>query len=115
MMPWSRIASASDGRSGRPRMAPWTLGCSVFTRPSMISGKPVYDEISITGRPCSSRNRRVPPVETISKPSSTSPWAKEAKPVLSLTLISTRFVNAFMGTIRACGDCARDDSLTPPL
>jgi hypothetical protein len=81
---------ASSGRSGRPRMAPWTLGCSVFTLPSMISGNPVYDAMSITGTPCSSRNRRVPPVEMISNPRATRSLTNGPKSDLSLTLTSTR-------------------------
>ena len=30
-----------SGRSRRASSAPWIAGCSVFTRPSSISGKPV--------------------------------------------------------------------------
>ena len=30
-------------------MPPWTSGCSVFTRPSIISGKPVTSEIADDG------------------------------------------------------------------
>src|SRR5260370_752858 len=32
------------------RMPPWTLGCSVLTLPSIISGKPVTSQTSLTGR-----------------------------------------------------------------
>jgi hypothetical protein len=38
------------------------MGCRVFTRPSIISGKPVRSEISFTGRPASAMALRVPPV-----------------------------------------------------
>src|ERR1700756_4822114 len=50
-MPWLFIACAC---SALPRIAsrpPCTLGCSVLTRPSIISGKPVRSETSRTARP----------------------------------------------------------------
>jgi hypothetical protein len=34
----ARIASTCAGWSRRARMPPWIFGCSVFTRPSSISG-----------------------------------------------------------------------------
>ena len=40
-----------------------TLGWSVLTRPSIISGKPVKSETSMTGRPASLRVFAVPPVD----------------------------------------------------
>ncbi|TXT23249.1 MAG: hypothetical protein FD138_3307 [Planctomycetota bacterium] len=56
----------------------------------MISGKPVYSAMSMTLAPCCCKKARVPPVETISKPSSFNPLASSANPVLSLTLINAR-------------------------
>ena len=56
---------------GVPRTAsnpPCTRGCSVFTRPSIISGKPVNSETSATARPAAFSAAAVPPVETISMP-----------------------------------------------
>ena len=38
------------GRSRRARMPPWSAGCSVFTRPSIISGKPVSADTLGDGR-----------------------------------------------------------------
>ena len=40
------------------------MGCSVFTRPSSISGKPVSSEMSLTAMPESRSSLAVPPVET---------------------------------------------------
>ena len=57
--------------SALPRIAsnpPCTRGCSVFTRPSIISGKPVNSETSATARPAAFSAAAVPPVETISMP-----------------------------------------------
>ena len=45
-------------------MPPCTVGCSVLTRPSIISGKPVTSETLTTGSPASARALAVPPVET---------------------------------------------------
>ena len=39
--PWDLIALRSSGRCRRARIPPWIFGWSVFTRPSIISGKPV--------------------------------------------------------------------------
>src|SRR6187399_2217737 len=91
-MPCSRIAMASSGRSGRPNRPPWTLGWSVFTRPSMISGKPVRSETSRTVTPASARNRAVPPVERSSTPSASRTRAKASSPRLSETLSSARAI-----------------------
>ena len=66
-------------------------GCSVFTRPSIISGKPVTCATSVTGNPCSRRNLAVPPVLISSTPnSSCSAVANSASPVLSETESSAR-------------------------
>ena len=42
---WVPSVSMSSLRLRRARMPPWTAGCSVFTRPSMISGNPVTAEM----------------------------------------------------------------------
>ena len=56
-MPCSSIAAACSGLSRTPSRPPWTIGCSVFTRPSIISGKPVRSETSRTSRPASRKLR----------------------------------------------------------
>ena len=80
-----RVAMSSL-RPRRARMPPWTAGCSVFTRPSMISGKPVTCEIPVTGTPAFSSARAVPPVETSSYPLPARACANGIRPVLSETL-----------------------------
>src|SRR4051794_7112091 len=65
-------------------------GLSVLTRPSRISGKPVYSSIARDSIPAAARNLAVPPVETISTPSSARPRAKSTTPRLSDTVISAR-------------------------
>ena len=84
---WAMWASLSRLAS-RP---PCTRGCSVFTRPSIISGNCVTSSMGVTGTPASLSARAVPPVEMISAPnSSTSARAKSATPLLSVTDTSTR-------------------------
>src|SRR3954470_9233385 len=56
----------------------------------MISGKPVKSAIPRTSIPAASSSRAVPPVETISIPSSLSPRANSTIPVLSDTDHSAR-------------------------
>src|SRR3954470_8400278 len=65
-------------------------GCSVFTRPSSSSGKPVTSSTVVTVMPAARSAAGVPPVETTSQPNSTSPCAKATIPRLSLTEISAR-------------------------
>src|SRR5512139_1371564 len=79
-------------------MPPWTLGCSVFTRPSSISGKPVYSLTSITARPASRSALAVPPVESSSTPAPASARAKSTRPVLSETESRARWI--FIGRWR---------------
>src|SRR5436309_9316503 len=67
-------------------MPPWIFGCSVLTRPSIISGKPVTSDTLVTGRPASVSARAVPPVDTSSKPRASRPRARSTRPVLSDTL-----------------------------
>ena len=40
-------------------MPPWIIGCSVLTRPSIISGNPVTDATSVTETPASDRAARI--------------------------------------------------------
>src|SRR5437867_96685 len=62
------------------------LGCSVLTRPSIISGKPVTSEMLVAASPASVNARAVPPVDTSSKRRAARPRAKSTIPVLSETL-----------------------------
>ena len=58
-----------------PRSAsrpPWIFGCSVFTRPSSISGEPVTSSTRVTGMPASASAADVLPDDTSSTPSSCS-------------------------------------------
>src|SRR3954451_12970211 len=65
-------------------------GFSVLTRPSRISGKPVYSSIARMSMPWSRSSRAVPPVETISTPRSARPRAKSTSPRLSETVRRAR-------------------------
>ncbi len=76
--------------SRRASRAAWSRGCSVFTRPSRISGEPVNSATSVTSRPASRIAAAVPPVDRIWTPSSRSPRAKSTIPVLSETEISAQ-------------------------
>src|SRR6185312_1828456 len=91
-IPCSFMERAWSGLSRRARMPPWTLGWSVFTRPSIISGKPVNSETSFTTTPFSLRSCAVPPVERISTPWVRSAFAKSTTPALSLTESSARWI-----------------------
>src|SRR5215472_8634684 len=90
-MPCDSRARMWAGTSRRARMPPWTLGWSVLTRPSSISGKPVTSETSSTGTPESRRSLAVPPVDRICTPRPARPRAKSTTPALSCTLSSARF------------------------
>src|SRR5688572_157767 len=89
-MPCSFMAFRWSSRSRRARIPPWTFGCRVFTRPSIISGKPVYSPTSVTTIPFSLRSWAVPPVDRIWTPWESSALANSTTPVLSETLISAR-------------------------
>src|SRR5436190_1429378 len=80
-------------------------GLRVFTRPSRISGKPVYSSIARMSMPWSRSSRAVPPVDTISTPSSASPRAKSTSPRLSDTVRSAR---------RTCTSPGRTIAALPP-
>src|SRR5665811_2108830 len=85
--------SSAASCSGLPRAAsspPWIFGCSVFTRPSIISGEPVTSETSTTSSPSLRSAFAVPPVETSAMPRSLSALAKSTRPALSLTESSAR-------------------------
>src|ERR1700722_12917235 len=81
---------AASSMPRRPRRPPWIFGCRVLTRPSIISGKPVYSATSITVSAASRSSRAVPPVERISTPRAASARASSATPLLSDTEISAR-------------------------
>src|SRR4051812_14032527 len=81
-------------------------GFSVLTRPSRISGKPVYSSIARMSMPWSRSSRAVPPVETISTPRSASPRAKSTRPRLSETVSSAR---------RTCTSPGWETAALPPL
>src|SRR5580692_10092463 len=98
----ARTCSASWRIASRP---PWIFGCSVLTRPSIISGKPVRSDTSRTLRPASVRARAVPPVETSSMPKPARKRANSASPVLSETERRAREMRrrcSGMGRSRAC-------------
>src|SRR5258707_56827 len=63
-------------------------GCSVFTRPSIISGNPVTSETLVTVSPAAVSVFAVPPVETSSKPRAARPRPSSTMPILSETLRS---------------------------
>ena len=63
-----RIASTWAGLLRMASKPPWTAGWSVLTRPSIISGKPVTSDTSVTLSPAAISASRVPPVEMISMP-----------------------------------------------
>src|SRR5437764_166879 len=95
--PAPRTSARSPSRNGRctrplPPPAP---------RPSMISGNPVYSSIGRVPIPASESSRAVPPVETISIPSSASPRAKSTSPRLSDTLRSARRTRTAPGWVTA--------------
>ena len=75
---------------GSPSSPPCTAGCSVLTRPSIISGNPVSSLTSRTFRPASLSVMRVPPVETSSMPKPASVRAKSTTPDLSETEMRAR-------------------------
>ena len=78
------------GQPRRARIPPKSFGCSVFTRPSSISGKPVASCTGTTFTPAAFSCSAVPPVETISKPREARPRPRSARPSLSWTETSAR-------------------------
>src|SRR6476646_11247879 len=79
-----------SGSLRRASSAACSRGCSVLTRPPMISSEPGNSETSVPSSPASRSAVAVPPVERISTPSAVSPLAKSTTPVLSETEISAR-------------------------
>ena len=67
-MPLVSISLTCSGFVRTESSPPCTLGCKVFTRPSIISGKPVTSLMPMVGTPAASNALRVPPVEIISNP-----------------------------------------------
>ena len=94
-MPCSRMTASSVPR--RPSRPPWIFGCSVLTRPSMISGKPVTADTSIASMPSPRSSLAVPPVEMICTPRRASSCANSSRPSLLETLISARWIGGFTG------------------
>ena len=84
-MPCAASAAMCSGTSRRASRPPWMVGCSVFTRPSSISGKPVWSATSVTARPASASSFAVPPVDSSLTPSALSSRANSSTPVLSET------------------------------
>src|SRR3954470_7981578 len=70
----------------------------------MISGKPVKSSMARTSMPASVSAVAVPPVETISTPSSASPRAKSTMPRLSETDSSARWMRTAPGAVGASGE-----------
>src|SRR5215210_855164 len=89
-MSCSAAASTWPGSSRTASRPAYSRGCSVLTRPSMISGKPVKSSTLRTSTPAPDSSRSVPPVETTSTPSSARPRAKSTIPRLSETDNSAR-------------------------
>src|ERR1700712_4467411 len=98
-MPCASIAAMCSALSRRASRPPWTVGCSVLTRPSSISGKPVCAATSVTARPASASSRAVPPVESRVKPSAASSRASSTTPVLSDTEISACIARSLVGAL----------------
>src|SRR5260370_501345 len=94
---WSRIAFMWPAWVRRARMPPWIEGCRVFTRPSMISGKPVWSLTSTTLRPASRNALAEPPVDRISIPRAASALPNSTRPSLSETEIKARSTRARSG------------------
>src|SRR3954452_15288588 len=80
------------------------FGLIVLTRPSSISGNPVKSSIARTSSPASARCFAVPPVETISTPSSARQRANSATAVLSDTVIRARFTRTSPRAVTSTSD-----------
>ena len=91
LMPCSSASAICLALSRFASRPPCTMGCSVFTRPSIISGKFVTASMGVTSTPASAITFAVPPVEIISAPnSSCKARANSTTPVLSVTETRTR-------------------------
>src|SRR4051794_37882334 len=98
-MPCSFSVATCSGLSRTARTPAAIFGLIVLTRPSSISGKRVRSSIGRVSMPASARCLAVPPVETISTPSSLRQRAKSAIPVLSETVISARLTRTSPGAV----------------
>src|SRR5437764_43375 len=84
-MPCCFSAAMSLGLSLLANNPPCTFGGKVFTRPSIISGKPVTCSMRTTGTPSRRNASAGPPVETICHLKSTNARAKATSPRLAET------------------------------
>src|SRR3954452_18608084 len=100
-MSCSSAASTCDWFERTASSPAYRRGCSVLTRPSMISGKPVKSSIERTSSPDERSETAVPPVDTSSMPSSASPRAKSTIPRLSETDSSARRTRTSPGAVSA--------------
>src|SRR3954464_14256179 len=100
-MPCSAAAWMCDGSSRRASSPAYRRGCSVLTRPSMISGKPVKSPIERIVSPTAPSSVAVPPVETSSTPRSARPCAKSMIPRLSETDSRARRICTVPGAVNA--------------
>src|SRR3954451_18268480 len=98
-IPCSLSVATCAGLSRTARTPAAIFGLIVLTRPSSISGKPVRSSIGRVSMPASARCLAVPPVETISTPSSRRQRAKSAMPVLSDTVMSARLTRTSPGAV----------------
>ncbi len=89
-MPCSFMDATCPSLSRSPSKPPWTRGCSVLTRPSIISGNPVTSSIGVTSKPASLNALAVPPVEINCTPYLAKDLAKGIRSVLSLTESNAR-------------------------
>src|ERR1035437_10116680 len=115
-MPCLSIAAACSLLARIASNPPCTFGCSVLTRPSIISGKPVSSATSITLSPASFSALAVPPVEINSTPEPVSAVANSLSPVLSDTHIKARVVRRgwlVMGYFRD-PECREVQGVLPP-
>ena len=105
-IPCSAASAMCFALSRFARSPPCTMGCSVLTRPSIISGNWVTSSIGVTGTPASAMTRAVPPVEMICAPnSSCSAFANSTTPVLSVTDIRTRLTWGFSAMLSSFLPC----------
>ncbi len=93
-MPAALMVSMCSALSRRASRPPWIFGCSVLTRPSRISGEPVWAATSVTVRPESASSLAVPPVDSRRTPRVARARANSTMPVLSDT--ESRAVSIFM-------------------
>ncbi len=100
--PRSVSCSRCAGRRVSASRPACTRGCSVLTRPSSTSGKPVRSSTLVTGTPAAAIAAAVEPVDTISTPPACRAVASSISPVLSYTLTrarrSGRRASSFMGS-----------------